>query len=193
MNIIQALENLSDDGVEMAIIGQAIDTFPSKFGFPERQVSATNVPAFRKVAVELVKMVEKDYRSRLVAMPHVKDHTIAAVVNDLRDTAVRFHNTQQLRARMRHCIEPLLISAPVQPVAVPDESHNAAQGDTEKYEVGKFYWVQIVLDPDAANEWENQTMPARFAGYSETGEEMWNFLDPDTTAHPVRWSKLIEP
>jgi len=42
----------------------------------------------------------------------MKDHIIAAVVNDLRDTAIKFHDTQQLRERLRHCIEPLLAAAP---------------------------------------------------------------------------------
>ena len=46
-----------------------------------------------------------------------KDHIIAQVVNDLRDTAIKFHDTQQLRERLRGCIEPLLAAAAPQVVA----------------------------------------------------------------------------
>lgn len=38
----------------------------------------------------------------------MKDHIIAKVVNDLRDTAIKFHATGQLRERMRAAIEPIL-------------------------------------------------------------------------------------
>lgn len=51
----------------------------------------------------------------------IKDHIIAQVVNDLRDTAVKFHDTQQLRERLRGCIEPLLSAAAAAPQVVADE------------------------------------------------------------------------
>lgn len=55
-----------------------------------------------------------------------------------------------------------------------------------KYEIGKFYWVWIALDPDAENDWENELMPARFSGYSEEGNELWNFIDAEPSEWPVR-------
>ena len=50
--------------------------------------------------------------------------------------------------------------------------------------VGKFYWVWIALDPDAEHEWDNDFMPARFAGYDEQGGETWNFLDSEA----IQWA-----
>lgn len=41
----------------------------------------------------------------------MKDHQIAAVVNELRDIAVQFHGAQQLRERIAHVIVPLLKDA----------------------------------------------------------------------------------
>lgn len=38
----------------------------------------------------------------------MKDNEIALIVNQLRDIAVTFHNTQQLRERIAHVIVPLL-------------------------------------------------------------------------------------
>lgn len=37
-----------------------------------------------------------------------KDHIIAQVVNNLRDVAIQFHDTQQLRSRIQDAIVPLL-------------------------------------------------------------------------------------
>ena len=56
-----------------------------------------------------------DLRAALAATPArpqepVKDHVIRQVVNDLRDTAIKFHDTQQLRERLRSAIEPLITS-----------------------------------------------------------------------------------
>ncbi len=47
--------------------------------------------------------------------------------------------------------------------------------------VGAFYWVRITFDPDTDNEWENDDMPARYAGNGK-----WNYLD-DESDWPVRW------
>ena len=41
-----------------------------------------------------------------LSMP--KDHIIAQVVNNLRDVAIQFHDTQQLRSRIQDAIVPLL-------------------------------------------------------------------------------------
>jgi len=53
----------------------------------------------------------------------VADHILREVVNDLRDTAIQFHDTQQLRERLRHCLDPLLAAAlasqPAKPAEVP--------------------------------------------------------------------------
>jgi len=38
----------------------------------------------------------------------VKDHVVREVVNELRDIAKQYHNTEQLRARLRSAIDPLL-------------------------------------------------------------------------------------
>lgn len=42
------------------------------------------------------------------ARPAVKDHEIAQAVNQLRDIAIKFHDTQQLRERIAAVIVPLL-------------------------------------------------------------------------------------
>lgn len=41
----------------------------------------------------------------------IPDHIIREVVNKLRDNAILYHATGQLRERMREAIEPLLASA----------------------------------------------------------------------------------
>lgn len=43
-----------------------------------------------------------------VVSRYPKDHIIAQVVNNLRDVAVKFHDTQQLRSRIQDAIAPLL-------------------------------------------------------------------------------------
>ena len=42
----------------------------------------------------------------------LKDHQIAALVNELRDIAVQYHGTQQLRERIAHVVVPVLRAAP---------------------------------------------------------------------------------
>lgn len=37
-----------------------------------------------------------------------KDHEIAKAVNDLRDVAIKYHSTQQLRERIAHVVQELL-------------------------------------------------------------------------------------
>ena len=48
-----------------------------------------------------------------------KDHVLREVVNELRDIALKFHDADQLRERLRAALDPLLAS---QPVAVHDEN-----------------------------------------------------------------------
>lgn len=58
------------------------------------------------------------------------------------------------------------------------------------YEVGQYYWVLIVLDPDA-EDWENEPMPARYAG-----DGMWFTINGNgETNWPVRWvgEKIVKP
>lgn len=69
---------------------------------------------------------------------------------------------------------------------------------TEKDDLkpGAFYWVLIVLDPDAEQDWENEEMPARYVGKNESGEHLWNYLGQEgETSWPVRWigPEIINP
>jgi len=49
--------------------------------------------------------------------------------------------------------------------------------------VGAFYWVVIALDADTDLEWENEPMPARYAGNGK-----WFYLNQDGASDwPVRW------
>lgn len=86
--------------------------------------------------------------------------------------------------------------------------------DGKPVEVGRFYWVQPEYDPDLEltpeelgdhpddsdeafnrrfHHWTNQMQPARFAGLSSDGAEMWWFLGIDGSGPhgavewPVRW------
>ncbi|KVP96796.1 hypothetical protein WJ97_13020 [Burkholderia ubonensis] len=55
----------------------------------------------------------------------MKDHEIAKLVNDLRDTAVQFHDSQQLRDRISRLVNDALAQ---QPAATPDfESYMTAE------------------------------------------------------------------
>lgn len=51
-------------------------------------------------------------------MDQIKDHVIAKAINDLRDIAIKYHNTQQLREQIASIVRPLLQQSPA--VAVPD-------------------------------------------------------------------------
>ena len=54
--------------------------------------------------------------------------------------------------------------------------------------VGAFYWVQPTLDPDRAMEWEYYTQPARFYGYSENGDALWQCIGmEDPSNWPMCW------
>lgn len=54
--------------------------------------------------------------------------------------------------------------------------------------IGKFYWVIPVFDPDTDDAWEHDQQPARFAGRSESGELLWNYLAIDgNSVWSVRW------
>ncbi len=56
----------------------------------------------------------------------VKDHIIREVVNNLRDVALQYHDTQQLRERIRDALEPLLLD-------LEAVHKKAAQWDYEQY------------------------------------------------------------
>ncbi len=53
------------------------------------------------------------------AVPAIKDHQIAQAVNTLRDVAVQYHGTQQLRDRIADVVVPLLREATTTPQAIP--------------------------------------------------------------------------
>ncbi len=50
-------------------------------------------------------------------MDQIKDHLIAKAINDLRDIAVKYHNTQQLREQIASVVRPLLKPSPAVAVA----------------------------------------------------------------------------
>lgn len=57
--------------------------------------------------------------------------------------------------------------------------------------IGQFYWVLIVLDPDAKEAWENEPMPARYAG-----DDKWNYIGIEGVSDwPVRgiFSRIEKP
>ena len=60
----------------------------------------------------------------MTAMP-VKDHILRDVVNSLRDVAIEFHDTAQLRERLRHALGPLIN----QGNGLQSEKAAQAQGD----------------------------------------------------------------
>lgn len=73
----------------------------------------------------------------------MKDHIITKVVNDLRDAAIKFHATGQLRERMRAAIEPLLpdIAPPVASGSVDTGGmlrHSLDAGDMMEYATGNY-------------------------------------------------------
>lgn len=75
----------------------------------------------------------------------------------------------------------------------PASSFGEREEDTllKDLEIGVFYWVLWVLDPDDKEEWERDLQPARYAG-----EGRWNALGIEgTTDWPVRAvvSKLEAP
>lgn len=56
--------------------------------------------------------------------------------------------------------------------------------------VGAFYWVWLATDPEGL-EWENQPMPARYAG-----DGRWHFLNQEGDSDwPLRWvgAEILEP
>ena len=56
----------------------------------------------------------------------MKDHEIAAIVNELRDIAVQYHGSGQLRERIAHAIVPVLKSLnPVQPSTLAQQVASA--------------------------------------------------------------------
>ncbi|MDG0022727.1 hypothetical protein [Trinickia sp. Y13] len=62
--------------------------------------------------------------------------------------------------------------------------------------VGAFYWVIREVDPESAcrdewepgQEWLDEIQPARFNGWSASGEMLWNFMGFDGSSNwPVLW------
>lgn len=63
------------------------------------------------------------------------------------------------------------------------------QLEIEDLEVGSFYWIRVLNDPDA-EDWEEKPMPARYAG-----DRKWNFLNCEGDTYWKVWvlSKIEEP
>lgn len=56
---------------------------------------------------------------------------------------------------------------------------------------GAFYWVMPTYDVDSGvsiDEWPNTIQPARFSGYDEHGQELWDYIGSDGPMDwPPRW------
>ena len=62
----------------------------------------------------------REWGAQAPAVPAWKDHDTAKLVNDLRDVAIEFHDSQQLRERIAQIVRPvatLMAQAPAVPVA----------------------------------------------------------------------------
>jgi hypothetical protein len=62
--------------------------------------------------------------------------------------------------------------------------------DEADLEIGEFYWVLPVLDPDTNEAWERDDQPARFAGRREDGTLLWHCLNVEADGPsdwPMRW------
>lgn len=129
----------------------------------------------------LIQMCEYGFGVQQVSTTEIESmHKLAGTMeNEIRAAAI-----DAVLGRLEYMVQPKVIAS--QEVAQSGPS-------IDQFEVGKFYWVWIVLDPDAANEWENELMPARFAGYDESGKETWNFLDPEPCEHPQRLAYQVAP
>lgn len=60
---------LTDEDIVAALHSLAIDTFPSAYGFPEVQVSGTNVPSIRRIVARCNRIIADKERSALAAKP----------------------------------------------------------------------------------------------------------------------------
>ena len=61
----------------------------------------------------MTKIPDDGWLDHVAAERRLKDHEIAKVVNDVTDVARTFHNTQQLRERIRDAMEPLIAASRV--------------------------------------------------------------------------------
>lgn len=59
----------------------------------------------RIVATKAVQLYQAS--ARRLGTPEVPDHVLREVVNSLHGTAIQWHATQQLRERLRSCLDPL--------------------------------------------------------------------------------------
>jgi len=48
---------------------------------------------------------------------------------------------------------------------------------------GAYYWVLIALDPDAIEPWENEEMPARYAGNGA-----WYYINQEGAVSEADWA-----
>jgi len=68
----------------------------------------------------------------------MKDHEIKALVNDLRDIAVKYHSSGQLRERIAHVIVPVL-----KPPSTLAQQVAEAQAEVAKWPEGKLAAVKL--------------------------------------------------
>ena len=104
----------------------------------------------------------------------LKDGQVAALVNELRDIAIKFHGAGQLRERIAQVIRPLFRSPPAASTpAVPEPSPGAEGGERrildtyDKLHEGKIgaHWLWCVIEQIAAGVPEDEAM--REFGYYE--------------------------
>lgn len=108
-----------------------------------QQVEANAVRAFACWAMAQAKsdwygrtvddMVNSYLSEQPSAPASVPGHVIRDVVNKLRDTAIQYHATGQLRERMREAIEPLLAPAAEEGKAVLSRCDAGSVRDAERY------------------------------------------------------------
>lgn len=95
----------------------SIDSISDDLDFPDvlgeffRNMSAGQ--PFGSGSLALTRYIDNWHSARLArtaapTVPKVKDHVLAAVVNNLRDIAIQFHAAGQLRERLRGALGPLL-------------------------------------------------------------------------------------
>ncbi|HET8870105.1 MAG TPA: hypothetical protein VFM48_06640, partial [Aquabacterium sp.] len=102
------------------------DEHPGTFNYIHEKLDSVGVPRdYNGLAYSLCGRIDWLFsKNTAPSQEPIKDHVIREAVNQLRDCAIKFHATQQLRERIAGIIVPLLKStpaAPSQPVTLTDE------------------------------------------------------------------------
>ena len=74
-------------------------------------IDAAMVMVDQPTEITTIDHQQRDHEHRAALAKEVKDHQIAALVNELRDIAVQYHGTQQLRERIAQVVVPVLRAA----------------------------------------------------------------------------------